>query len=60
MSYASESVNDQMIVQEESWLETCRSRGWVCTVCGDFPTDMSYAPAYTDGLCPRCTDTLPE
>ena len=55
-----EYVKDQLIEQEESWLEVCRNHGWVCEVCGDFPADRSQAPAYESGLCLRCTDSIPD
>ncbi|HWP86042.1 MAG TPA: hypothetical protein VNN17_12675 [Terriglobia bacterium] len=64
MAYATGSVKDLVnaagIAPQESWLETCRSHGWICSVCGNFPTDLSNAPAYESGLCPRCTDPLPD
>ena len=47
-------AKDAEIEKEEKWEELCKRKGWVCQLCGEFPTDIGCPFGYERGLCPSC------
>jgi hypothetical protein len=48
------TVKDRQMEKEENWKELCRRKGWICQICGAYPTDIGKPAGYEDGLCPNC------
>ena len=47
-------VKQDKLDKEEAWKRVCRDKGWICQLCGRFPTDAGKPFGYEGGLCPDC------
>jgi hypothetical protein len=45
-------VKDEQMRKEENWKAVCQKNGWVCEICGSYPTDPEKPYGYEGGLCP--------
>lgn len=49
------TLKDQEIEKDENWRLLCKSKGWVCALCGEPPSREEGAPDAAPWHCGNCS-----